>query len=520
MYRMLVDWNEASSTWDSLNAGVTPDGVEATAAAVANWNPNGTVPFTREIDVTSSLQAWQGGAPNYGWAILSTGTDGYRIDPSEHPTPDNRPTLIVEFTRPPDTTLGIGSNTPATASANERGSFSITWVVTGNNAAFRWQKLVSGVFQDIAGEAGQTYTDSLALPSDNGSYRSIACNTINCVTSAVTVVTVTPDTLRPSVALAGVGADQTTLILRFDENVTSAGTYTISPDVGVISATLGADNRTVTVVTGPRTFRTSYTLNASGVQDTAETPNTMTTTNIVFEQDSMVIAGFMEEWKYELGTQDGAAWMSPDTGVYDDTLWSAGNGLFGTETTAATVAMLAAQGLSIQTAVPVQSTVYFRKRVNVAIPTDDIVFEMHHYLDDGARAYANGTEAWRMGFTNGQVIEFATFSAGATGPGTEATLLTNTVPLVSGDNLLAVEVHQVNATSTDLVFGAQIVAVHRIIGPTLTITQSGANVTVSWAPAVGQLEESTDLVNWSNSSRANGLPAPPSGGARFYRVRR
>ena len=61
----------------------------------------------------------------------------------------------------------------------------------------------------------------------------------------------------------------------------------------------------------------------------------------------------------------------------------------------------------------------------------------------------------------------------------------------------------------------------RIIGPTLTITQSGANAIVSWTPAVGTLQQSTDLVNWVNSpNQANGAARPAGSGNLFFRVLR
>src|SRR6185436_9617990 len=40
MHRMLVDWNEATATWNSMSGGISADGAEAVAAPVASWNPN------------------------------------------------------------------------------------------------------------------------------------------------------------------------------------------------------------------------------------------------------------------------------------------------------------------------------------------------------------------------------------------------------------------------------------------------------------------------------------------------
>lgn len=59
------------------------------------------------------------------------------------------------------------------------------------------------------------------------------------------------------------------------------------------------------------------------------------------------------------------------------------------------------------------------------------------------------------------------------------------------------------------------------IDPELTITSdpSTGRLTVRWVTP-GQLEESSNLIDWSNSSRQNGVAGPPTGASRFFRVQR
>ncbi|MEB3200619.1 MAG: metallophosphoesterase [Synechococcaceae cyanobacterium] len=92
LYRLLQPWSD-SATWTSLVGGVSTDGVEATAtadvttAAVALGN--------LDINVLSSLQAWQGGAANQGWLLQPTGADGVDFASSE--AASGRPQLEVKW---------------------------------------------------------------------------------------------------------------------------------------------------------------------------------------------------------------------------------------------------------------------------------------------------------------------------------------------------------------------------------------------------------------------------------------
>src|SRR5688500_8395606 len=96
LHRMLASWGEAS-TWDSLDGGVTADGVEAAATADGTVTPSingGAVSF----DVRASVQAWSSNpASNRGWALLAGGTNGWRLESSEALDPAVRPQLTVTY---------------------------------------------------------------------------------------------------------------------------------------------------------------------------------------------------------------------------------------------------------------------------------------------------------------------------------------------------------------------------------------------------------------------------------------
>lgn len=100
LYRMLEDWSEGLSTWNSFGeiGGVQSSENEATGLPpdAILFNPNtGRMTF----DVTRSMKNWAAGQENFGWLVESTATDGWDWETSEAATAD-RPILSVDFTAP------------------------------------------------------------------------------------------------------------------------------------------------------------------------------------------------------------------------------------------------------------------------------------------------------------------------------------------------------------------------------------------------------------------------------------
>ena len=93
-HRMLTTW-EDTDTWNSMTDGVSADGTEAVATADIHLPPDDRTAWRHEVDVTASLRAWvEDGAPNLGWALLPTGTDGWQFRSADGAEP---PQLVVWY---------------------------------------------------------------------------------------------------------------------------------------------------------------------------------------------------------------------------------------------------------------------------------------------------------------------------------------------------------------------------------------------------------------------------------------
>ncbi len=158
-------------------------------------------------------------------------------------------------------------------------------------------------------------------------------------------------------------------------------------------------------------------------------------------------------WSYDQTNTDlGTAWRAVD---YNDSLWPTGNALLYVEG-----AYLPAPKNTLLTIGP--PTFYFRSHFNLDVDPNDVTgFEYSTVIDDGAVIYVNGNEVLpRLGMEEGVDIYFSTFAdrlvydADYEGP---FSIPTNYFEY--GDNVIAVEVHQCNATSGDIVFGLELDAV-------------------------------------------------------------
>jgi hypothetical protein len=98
--QMLMGWDEDADTWSTLFGPLQTDDVQAKS------EPSGTIaPANFEnrfgfADVTTSIQAWAAGEPNFGWLVTSNVGDGFDILSSEGTPEENRPKLVIDFTPP------------------------------------------------------------------------------------------------------------------------------------------------------------------------------------------------------------------------------------------------------------------------------------------------------------------------------------------------------------------------------------------------------------------------------------
>ena len=147
------------------------------------------------------------------------------------------------------------------------------------------------------------------------------------------------------------------------------------------------------------------------------------------------------EWRYyDLSmappSQSGVNWKQS---AYDHSSWSTGAAQLGY-----------GDADEITTISSATETAYFRQSFTANDISDYSNLSLQLTYDDGAVVYLNGTEIWRVNMPGG-TINYGTFASTNSGDNAMATTtVANT--LVNGTNVIAVEIHQRDASSTDISF--------------------------------------------------------------------
>jgi acid phosphatase type 7 len=104
-------------------------------------------------------------------------------------------------------------------------------------------------------------------------------------------------------------------------------------------------------------------------------------------------------------------------------------------------------------------TTYFRRAFTVTNPALFTGVTLRLLRDDGAVVYLNGVEVWRTNMPTG-TVGFLTPASVAIGGADETTFVQTTISpssLITGTNVLAIELHQSGGTSTDISFDLQLI---------------------------------------------------------------
>ena len=165
---------------------------------------------------------------------------------------------------------------------------------------------------------------------------------------------------------------------------------------------------------------------------------------------SLVPAG--SAWKYrDTGVDLGTSWSAP---LFDDSTWSSGPApLGGGDSHIITPVTL---GPSTNR----HPTIYFRRQFTVVDKSIIASLRVRLLRDDGAVVYVNNSEALRSNLPGGP-IGFAIRAVYSVAVPEETQFIERLVDpslLINGVNSLAVEIHQVNATSSDLGFDLELTA--------------------------------------------------------------
>ena len=160
-----------------------------------------------------------------------------------------------------------------------------------------------------------------------------------------------------------------------------------------------------------------------------------------------------ELWRYDQSGADlGGAWSAWD---YDDSVWPSGRGLLAVEDCEClpepvhTVLSLTSGPMRVRT--------YYFRTAFVAPTNGNITgLQISHVLDDGAVFYLNGREILRVNLPPGPVAAATRASASIDDAALDGPVAVSAAGLLTGTNVLAVEVHQYGTSSSDVVFGMRL----------------------------------------------------------------
>jgi hypothetical protein len=150
-------------------------------------------------------------------------------------------------------------------------------------------------------------------------------------------------------------------------------------------------------------------------------------------------------WQYcDLGTDPPAGWNSPE---YNDSTWKSGKSQLGYGD--GDEATVIGYGPDVNNKF---ITSYFRKKFALSDTTGNDSLIVQILADDGAVVYLNGTEIVRVNMPEGTVTGTTLASANPVDENAFLTFAIKGAPLRAGENLIAVEIHQVSGSSSDVSF--------------------------------------------------------------------
>ena len=164
-----------------------------------------------------------------------------------------------------------------------------------------------------------------------------------------------------------------------------------------------------------------------------------------------------------------------------------------------------------------QITYYFRRKFNVDNPAAFASLSIELLRDDGGVVYFNGTEVFRSPNLP-QPPAVITFTTATVAPNGENTIdrATTINPLVVGENIAAVEIHQQSTTSSDVSFSLRL---DGLPGPRIELQNFRGDWLLFWADPAFKLQQADTLAGpWTTLSTPSPVPVHLAGASRFYRL--
>jgi hypothetical protein len=385
---------------------------------------------------------------------------------------------------PPPTVLAI-TNDPVDSTVSESMPATFSVGVSGGGANYQWYRESNGIVTAIAGASSSTFTIPVVTAGDAGNYFVGVTNAISTLYSRLARLTVTPDTNAPTLIDADGSASLTSVTVSFSEIVSPATatnrsnyriTNTVSGAALTINTAVLTNGTNVILGTAARTTGQNYILVASGIQDIRA--NTIVANSAIPVAAQLVtLVGMNSGYRFydpipffgdnaDLGTQ----WKEPG---YNDggAPWGNGSSIFyfGPDDGNAPGSV----GSHLDNSDAYIS--YFRGRFNVDFSPGNARLFLSHAVDDGAVFYLNGNDVLRVNLPDGPIpyrapISYDTPAVRAIGAivRTDPALIPSAV-VVTGQNVLAVSLHQVQRLDLEKAYGAQLEArvLSYVTGPVL-----------------------------------------------------
>ncbi|MCF6254694.1 MAG: immunoglobulin domain-containing protein [Gammaproteobacteria bacterium] len=181
-----------------------------------------------------------------------------------------------------EATLPSITTQPASQSIEEGSAVTFSVAASGSGPLeYQWFRNGDGNDELIVGANSANFTIEPVMVVDDGArYRSKATNSLGDVFSNYATLSVVRDETAPTLTSAMALGDTRVDIL-FSETVNAdsaenSAHYEIDLGISVTSATLNGDGRTVSLAVSQLTEDMIYTVQVSNVQDSAQTPNTIT----------------------------------------------------------------------------------------------------------------------------------------------------------------------------------------------------------------------------------------------------
>jgi hypothetical protein len=395
------------------------------------------------------------------------------------------------------TTTDISCNPPTniTVSAITMSAASLSWTPNLDANSYKIQYRVTGseTWTTVTTDTNTVQLDGLTLATGYDFQVQSVCSFLSEF-SALANFTTAAQTCDAPTGLSISSMVSSTVTLNWLP-VANAMNYTVDYQLAGtnawISTTTDTNTKTITGLIAATGYEFRVKANCSASIGTYSAIAGFTT----YPAGSNFLVATNAAWKYlDDGSNQDIAWRDV---TFNDAAWKTGVGEFGygdgDENT------IVSYGPS---ATNKYVTTYFRKSFTINNPTDYSTLSLGIIRDDGAVVYLNGVEVWRDNMPAGP-ISYSTYAIESLGGSAEMNWFTTSISptlLVSGENILAVEIHQQSVASSDLSFNGQLTAPSSTSTPIVTrgayLQKLNSNsITIRWRTDI----PSNTVVNYGMS---------------------